>query len=90
MGREANTDYHVQSLHYKQKANAAHSIAMEKQRKMLATERASLQSDAHAEKKMFRREIENRVKNKMEEYEMEIEKRRDRYCCLYLLFCMEV
>lgn len=79
MGREPNTDYHVRLLHYRQKAQAGHEAVMKENADRLLKDKITVKYDKHAEKNNFRRKVEDRVRKKMEEYEAEIERRREKY-----------
>lgn len=50
--------------------------------KQLTKDNMTIKYDKHAEKKNFFRKVEDRVNEKMEEYEAEIERRRDRYSAI--------
>lgn len=79
MGRQPNTDYHVKLLHYKQRLTTAGFEKMKTNEDRLLKEKIALSHDKHLEKKNFYKKIEDRVNKKMEEYEADIERRRDKY-----------
>lgn len=78
MGRQPNTDYNVRLLHYKQRIAQANYGKSKSNAAQLIKEQITIKYDKHAEKKKFYRNVDDRVKQKMDEYEAEIEKRRDR------------
>lgn len=79
MGRQPNTDYHVRLLHYKQRMTTANLEKMKANADQLLKQKITIKYDKHAEKKNFYRRVEDRVNQKLEEYEADIEKRRDKY-----------
>lgn len=78
MGRQPNTDYHARLLHYKQRMTTANHEKMSSNANQLLRQNITIKYDKHAEKKNFHRKIEDRVNQKMAEYEAEIENRRDK------------
>lgn len=78
MGRQPNTDYNVRLLHYKQRMTTANLEKLKGNADQLVKDKITIKYDKHAEKKNFYRKVEDRVNKKMEEYEAEIERRRDR------------
>lgn len=79
MGRQPNTDYHVRLMHFKQRIQTANSEKLKANADRLLKDKITIKYDKHAEKKNFYRKIEDRVNRRMEDYEAEIEKRRDKY-----------
>ncbi|RZC37371.1 coiled-coil domain-containing protein 11-like [Asbolus verrucosus] len=86
MARPANTDYHVQLLHYKQRVREADAHFLAAEAKRLMKDRAVARYDRHTERKVLQRHIQERFKDKVEAYDGSIEKRREK---LRDLLCKE-
>ncbi|XP_068895415.1 cilia- and flagella-associated protein 53-like [Tenebrio molitor] len=86
MGRPSNTDYHVRWLHYRQRLVDTESHFLATEAKRLTKEAVEATYDKHAEKKLFKRHVQDRFKEKVRAYDEEIEKRRKK---LKELLCRE-
>jgi acyl-CoA reductase-like NAD-dependent aldehyde dehydrogenase len=86
MGRPSNTDYHVRWLHYRQRLVDTESHFLATEAKRLTKEAVEATYDKHAEKKLFKRHVQERFKEKVRAYDEEIEERRKK---LKELLCRE-